>query len=233
MRWLVNLALSSIGAKVVMALTGLVLVAFLVGHMVGNLQVLGGQEPLNAYAAFLHSKPALLWVVRSGLILAAVLHIVSSVRLTWLNNAARPVAYAVKRPILSSFASRNMLVTGLVVFAFLVYHLLQFTWRLTNPAFSQLHDAQGRLDVYSMVVLSFSERLIAGAYVVALLLLGLHLWHAIGSTFQSLGLTTPKYRRLIDAVSLLVCAVLVVGNVSMPVAILMGLVQLPAGVIAP
>jgi succinate dehydrogenase / fumarate reductase, cytochrome b subunit len=233
MNWLVRVALSSIGAKVVMALTGVVLVGFLAGHMIGNMQVFGGQDPLNAYAAFLHSKPALVWAVRSVVILSALLHIFSSLRLSWLNNAARPQAYKVKRPIVSTLSSRNMLISGLVILAFVVYHLLQLTWRVTNPVYNQLVDPQGRPDVFSMVILSFRNPLIAGAYIVALVLLGLHLWHAIASMFQSLGLTAPKYEALINGVGLTVAAIIVIGNVTMPVAILLGWVAPAAGVVVP
>jgi succinate dehydrogenase / fumarate reductase, cytochrome b subunit len=236
MSWLIRLALSSIGAKVVMALTGVVLVGFLVGHMVGNLQVFGGPDPLNAYAEFLHSKPALVWTVRSIVIASALLHILSSLRLTWLNNAARPVAYRLKRPVISTLSSRNMFVSGLVIFAFVVYHLLQLTWRVTNPDFAAMVETVGtkqRPDVYSMVVASFRDPTIAGAYIVALVLLGLHLWHAIASMFQSLGLTAPRYESLIHGVSLTVATIIVVGNITMPVAILLGWIAPVAKAVIP
>jgi len=233
MRWLMNVLTSSIGAKALMAATGLILVLFLVGHMVGNLQLFGGPDMLNGYAEFLHSKPLVLWVVRLGMIAAVLLHILYSIRLTLLNNRARPTAYKLKRPISSTFASRNMFLTGLVVAAFVTYHLLHFTFRATHPAFATLKDAHGRFDVYSMVVQSFSDPLIAGAYIVALVLLGLHLWHAIGSTFQSLGLMSPKLQPIVSAMSLALAGLLVLGNVAMPIAVLLGLVARTQGVTLP
>ena len=233
MNWLIRLVLSSVGAKVLMALTGLVLVGFLVGHMVGNLQVFGGQEPLNAYAAFLHSKPALVWTVRAGVIGAALLHILSSLRLAYLNNAARPVSYRTKKAISSTWASRHMLLTGVVVLAFVAYHLLHLTWRVTHPAFRSLADAAGRPDVYSMVILSFRDPLLAGSYIVALVLLGLHLWHAVQSTFQSLGLNSPKTEAWIQAMSLGIATLIVLGNLTMPIAILMGWVAPAPGAMLP
>ncbi len=230
MRWLWNLTISSIGAKVLMALTGVVLVGFVFGHMIGNLQVFVGQETLNNYAVFLHSKPALLWVVRVGLLSCFVVHVIFSARLTLLNQAARPVAYQARKPLRSTFASRNMFVTGFVVLAFLLFHLAHFTWRITHPQYSELTDAAGRFDVYSMVILSFRDPIIAGSYIVAMILLGLHLSHAVSSIFQSLGLNTPLWFALTDKVGPVIAVIVVLGNLSMPIAILAGWVSLPPGV---
>jgi succinate dehydrogenase / fumarate reductase cytochrome b subunit len=230
MRWLWSFFTSSIGAKVIMALTGSVLVLFILGHMVGNLQVFIGQDALNTYAHFLQSKQGMLWVVRGTLLAFLILHVWSSARLTLDNRAARPVSYQSLKPIRSTFTSRNMFVTGFMVLAFLTYHLLHFTVKVTNPEYGTLVDSAGRPDVYGMVVLGFSQPLIAGTYIVAMVLLGLHLSHAISSTFQSLGINTPKWFWLTDKLGPVVAVIVVVGNLTMPVAALAGRLPLPGGV---
>src|SRR2546426_5597300 len=148
---------SSIGKKYIMAITGLLLFVFVIVHMLGNLQVYLGQEPMNAYAALLKSKPALLWTARVGLFIVAVLHIVSALQLAAENRASRPQAYAEGKPI-ATLASRTILVSGLIIFAFIVYHLMHFTFGVTNPDLMELHDAMGRHDVYTMVVEGFRNK---------------------------------------------------------------------------
>jgi succinate dehydrogenase / fumarate reductase cytochrome b subunit len=233
MRWLIGFLTSSIGAKVLMALTGAILVGFVVGHMVGNLQVFAGQDTLNDYAEFLHSKPLALWLVRLGLLGSFVLHVFFSARLTLLNKAARPVPYANATPLKSTFTSRNMFVTGALVLSFLVYHLLHFTLQATGEGFDALVQDLGggmtRPDVYSMVVLGFQNVWVSLAYIVAMVFLGLHLSHAISSAFQSLGLNTPRFFGITDKLGPIVAVIVVAGNLTMPLSILFGWVQLPGG----
>ena len=229
MNWLVDFAKSSIGAKVVMGATGLVLVGFVVAHMLGNLQVFLGQDVLNAYAKTLHDLGPLLWIARLVLIGSVVLHIASGLRLASLNKAARPVRYAYESTVQASFASRYMRMSGLVVFAFIVYHLAHFTLGVTHPE-HQMLDSLGRPDVYSMVILGFQQPLVAVSYIVAMVLLWFHLNHGASSLFQSLGLRHPNYNAVLDKVGPAVATLVVGGNIIMPLAILTGVIGADVGV---
>ena len=233
MAWVVKFAKSSIGAKALMAVTGLVLFGFVLVHMLGNLQVYIGQEEYNAYAAFLKGKPEILWGARSVLIASVLLHIVSGVRLNLLNSAARPVAYTKKIFTKATFTSRSMVLSGLVVLAFVIYHLLHFTLGVTDPSHYHLHDAQGRHDVYSMFIYGFKNVYVAVWYMISMVLLGMHLNHGASSLFQSLGLNGPRYSSLIERIGPVFATIIVIGNISMPLAVLMGWLTLPAGVHAP
>jgi succinate dehydrogenase / fumarate reductase cytochrome b subunit len=214
---------SSLGKKYVMAITGLLLFLFVVGHLVGNLQIfLGSPKPINDYAAFLKSRPALLWTARLGLLLLTTLHIVSALQLARENRAARPVAYREKKPLSASFASRTLVASGLVIFAFVVYHLLHFTIGAVDPVLLQLRDSLGRHDVYSMMVIGFSNVWVSLFYIIAMGLLCLHLSHGVGSIFQSLGLKNKTYGPLIDRGSKLAALAIFLGNSAIPIAVLLG-----------
>ncbi|RYF44913.1 MAG: succinate dehydrogenase cytochrome b subunit [Cytophagaceae bacterium] len=231
MGWVIRFAKSSVGAKLLMALTGLVLVGFVLGHMVGNLQVYLGPDVYNGYAAFLKSVPELLWPVRLFLLASVVLHIVSGIRLARINRAARPEAYHFKKYTRASFTSRTMLISGLVVLSFLIYHLLHFTLGKTDPMHFHLLDDKGRHDVYSMFVFSFQNVYVSVSYIVAMVLLGLHLNHGVSSLFQSLGINHPRFNGLLNKVGPIFSLVIVLGNISMPISVLMGWLTLPAGVV--
>ena len=215
---------SSLGKKYVMAITGLLLFLFVIVHMAGNLQVYLGPESMNAYAALLQSKPGLLWTARVGLFVIAVLHIVSALQLAAENRAARPQTYAEGKPI-ASLASRTILVSGLIVFAFIVYHLMHFTLGVTNPDFVDLHDPLGRHDVYTMVVEGFRNPYVSVFYILSMGLLCLHLSHGVSSLFQSLGIrrktTVASFNRFAQVSAILIF----IGNCSIPIAILAGLVR--------
>ncbi len=220
---------SSIGIKLIVAVTGGILLLFVFGHMVGNLQIFLGQDALNTYAERLRIIPELLYAVRLGLLVTAVVHVVLTIYLALQNNQARPIAYERKEVIKATLSSRTTVFTGLVILAFVLYHLMHFTWRVTNPEYSLLKDSLGRFDVYSMVILSFQNVFVTAAYVVAMLLLGYHLSHGIGSLCQTLGWNTPKTRPFFERLSVTVATIIVVGNISIPVSILLGLVKLPGG----
>ena len=220
---------SSIGIKLVVAVTGCLLLLFVIGHMVGNLQIFLGQDALNTYAEKLRAFPALLWLVRLGLLAIASVHVVLTIYLALQNNQARPTSYRRKEPIKATFSSRTTVVSGLVILAFVLYHLMHFTWRVTNPEYSALTDAQGRFDVYSMVILSFQNLYVSAAYIVAMLLLWYHLNHGVASVFQTLGWNTPRTRPAFERLALAVATIIVAGNISIPVSILLGLVKLPTG----
>lgn len=230
MGWLVEFVKSSIGAKIVMGVTGLILVGFVIMHMLGNLQVFLGPDALNGYAKSLHDLGPLLWVARLVLLGAVVLHLASGLRLASLNSAARPVAYAHETTVTATFSSRYMRMSGIVVLAFLVYHLAHFTLGLTHPEHKAMEDAMGRPDVYSMVILGFRQPIVAVSYIVAMVLLWFHLNHGASSLFKSLGLRHPNYNSMLDKVGPAVATVVVGGNIAMPVAILAGLIGSDVGV---
>jgi succinate dehydrogenase / fumarate reductase cytochrome b subunit len=216
---------STVGTKFLVALTGALLVAFVIGHMLGNLQIYLGPEAINSYAVFLKSKPGLLWGARLGLLAAVIIHIWGISRLSLRNQEARPESYALKRAVASSFSSRTMLLSGAVLLAFIVYHLLHFTIGATSPQQFRLIDELGRHDVYSMTILGFQQPLVAISYILAMGILGLHLAHGVASIFHSMGWSRPKTAPLIDLTGRLVALLLVIGNISIPISALLGWIQ--------
>lgn len=209
---------STIGKKVVMALTGAVGVGYLVAHMLGNLQVFEGVEKINAYAALLKSNAALLWAARSVLIVAVILHIVAAYQLARISRKSRPVGYRRWRAVGSDFASRTMRWTGPLVGLFIIYHLLHFTTGAAHPDFSERN-------VYHNIISGFRVWYVSAIYVVAMLALSLHLYHGAWSMFESLGINHPKYNRSIRALAAVVTLVVVAGFISIPVAVLLGLIS--------
>ena len=213
---------SSLGLKIVMALTGIVLFGFVVGHMIGNLQVYLGPEVFNHYAETLRElgHGMLLWVARAGLLVAVGLHIWSAWRLTLMNNAARPVGYREVERRESSYASRTMRWSGVILLLFIVYHLLHFTIGVhaVHP-----HFVPG--DAYHNFVTGFQNPLVSFFYILAMLALGLHLYHGAWSFMQTLGLSHPRYDHLRYAFAALVTIVILAGNISFPVAVLTGYVH--------
>jgi succinate dehydrogenase / fumarate reductase cytochrome b subunit len=222
---------SSIGRKWIVALTGLVLFGFVVGHLIGNLQVfLGSSEPINRYGAFLQGLGELLWAIRFFLLAMLVLHIVFTIKLRMENRVARPVNYAVIERRATSPAARWMLLSGLMVFCFIVYHLLHYTVQVPavngiGQNFETLHDSKGRHDVYRMMILGFSNPVASAFYVVGVALLSLHLNHGIMSMFQTLGLNSGKVRPLWEKGGPAVSWLIFLGYASIPVAILTGIVK--------
>jgi len=215
---------SSLGKKYIMAITGFLLFLFVIVHLLGNLQVYLGPEPMNAYAALLKSRPALLWTARAGLFIIAVLHIVSALQLAAENRAARPQHYAEGKPI-ATVASRTILVSGLIIFAFIVYHLMHFTVGITNPDFMELHDPLGHHDVYRMTVEGFRNPWVSAFYIVSMILLCLHLSHGVSSLFQSLGIRRKATVALINRLAQTSAILVLIGNCSIPISILAGVVK--------
>lgn len=220
---------SSIGKKLFMAATGLFMSLFVLGHLVGNLQIFLGQDQLNTYAQALKDLPALTWSVRTVMFICLVLHVWRGIQLYFENRASRPVRYHVNATVQASLASRTMIFTGIGIFLYVVYHLLHYTFIVTNPQYAGLHDALGRHDVYSMVVLGFQNGWISAVYVLAMLCLCYHLTHAIPSFFQTLGLNNDKTRLRFDIIGWLIATVIFIGYTMIPVAVLLKLVILPEG----
>jgi succinate dehydrogenase / fumarate reductase cytochrome b subunit len=229
--WLSSYVKSSVGAKHLMAVTGLVLSGFVLGHMAGNLLVLAGQDAINAYAHGIKNTPALLWGTRITLLVAVVVHVAAAVRLTAINRAARPVGYVRFKPVRTPFYARVMPWTGLILFAFIAYHLLHFTLGAVQPAsFAEAPgnvDALGRPDVYSMMVHGFRNPLVAGSYLVAMALLWMHLAHGVTSMFQSVGFHHPKYNTLVRYAGPVLAGMVFLGNTLIVLAILTGALALP------
>lgn len=229
MSWFTTYVRSSVGAKHIVGVTGLLMILFLIAHLVGNLQVFLGPEAMNEYGVWLRDlgHGALLWIVRFGLLATFVIHVAMTMRLAVLNRAARPVKYKHRKSLKTKWYSRSMAWTGLLILAFVVYHILHFTVGLVYPDYFQLKDPAGRHDVYSMLVLGFQVPAVSISYIVAMAMLCAHLAHGTPSWFQSLGWKHPKYDRLIQTGGKGFAWLLFLGYVSIPVAVWAGLVTLP------
>ncbi|MDX2267664.1 MAG: succinate dehydrogenase cytochrome b subunit [Bryobacter sp.] len=210
---------TTIGKKYVVAVSGAILFAFTIGHMLGNLQIYlpNAQEALANYAKLLHASAELLWAVRLVLLAALVAHFVTIAQLYMINKQARPQGYVKKTPTISTYASRTMYLSGPILLAFIVYHLAHLTLGTVHPNYVHL-------DPYNNLVYGFRQPLAAISYIVAMSMLGLHLVHGVWSMFQSVGFNHPRYRATTRAFATGAAAALAIGNISIPVAVLTRLV---------
>jgi succinate dehydrogenase / fumarate reductase, cytochrome b subunit len=218
MTWALPFYSTSIGKKVVMAITGLILFGFVIGHMLGNLQVFVGANQMNTYAATLKANAALLWGVRMVLLVAVILHIVAAVQLTRMSLHSRPEGYHYKDVIQADYAARTMRWSGPIIAVFVIYHLLHFTSGSVHPQFD-VHD------VYRNVILGFRVWPISAFYIVAMVALALHLWHGVWSMFQTLGLVNPKTDKIIHRLAATATLAIVIGFISIPMAVLAGFIS--------
>jgi succinate dehydrogenase / fumarate reductase cytochrome b subunit len=209
---------STIGKKIVMAVTGLIMVGFVIGHVAGNLLVFAGPARINAYGAFLKSTGELLWIVRLVLLASVLLHIVAAVQLTAIERAARPVGYARHRYQAASLASRTIRWGGVILAIFIVYHLLHFTVGSVHPDFSET-------DIYHNIVSGFAVKWVAIFYVIAMAALGLHLYHGAWSSVRTLGLSKPSPSPLVHRVSLILAIVVAGLFAAIPLAVLFGVLK--------
>lgn len=221
MSWLKQALGSSVGGKFLVAITGLGMVGFLVAHVSGNLLIFSGPEALAEYAEGLRKFPKLLLLARVGLVVMTFLHVTVAIKLNLANRAARPVQYQQKHYLRATFASRTMVYTGLLVLFYALYHLAHFTWRTTNPDIGAL----GPWEVHRMLVIAFQDPVQAGLYVVAMIVLGLHLSHGVSSLFQTLGWNHPKYNGMIRLLGPALGTVLALAYISIPVSVLLGIVK--------
>jgi len=206
----------------IVAVTGVVLIAFVVGHLIGNLQIFLGPEWVNGYAEKLRELGPFLWVIRVFLLANVLLHIFYTISLVLENRRARPVGYEEKEHVKATFASRHMALSGLVVLAFIIYHIAHFTVRVTDPRFLLLKaDPLNRYDVYSMMVYGFQNVFVSAFYIVGMFLLALHLSHGTSSFFQSLGLNDKKMAPRLATAGRVFAWLIFVGYISIPVAVLL------------
>lgn len=213
-----------------MALTGFGMFGFVIGHLIGNLQIFLGPEAINRYGSFLQSMGEMLWVARISLLVMIFLHIWAAIKLSAENRAARPVDYVQWDPTAASYASRTMLMSGLIIFFFIIYHLLHFTVQtrevnFTGQDFHTLVDAKGRHDVYGMMVQGFNQPIVSAFYIIAIGLLSLHLSHGVSAMFQSLGWKKNSYAGLLDGFAKAISIFIFVGYISIPISILFGFVK--------
>jgi succinate dehydrogenase / fumarate reductase, cytochrome b subunit len=233
---------SSIGAKWVMAASGLGLLLFVIAHMIGNLQIFLGRDKLNHYAETIQAMGVLLWIARFGLLALLVIHVATAFKLTAVNRAARPVAYTTAERRVTSYAARTMLMSGLIVLAFVAYHLAHFTFGWTDPKAFALEEtwvrnegpltgaaafgsSYERHDVYGMVVAGFQDPLVSILYVIAQALLAMHIWHGASSMLQTFGVTHPAVQVAKGSLGKALATLIFLGNVSIPLAVLFGWVK--------
>ncbi len=224
--WIVELYGSALGKKYVMAITGVIGLGFVIGHMIGNFKIYLGADSINFYGEWLRDSlgyPILphtgaLWLLRLGLIAALALHVHAAWSLTQMNHRARPQKYEASRDyVAADFAARSMRWTGVIVLLYIVYHLADLTWGWVNPAFV-------RGDVYGNMIASLGNGAVAALYIVANVALGVHLFHGIWSMFQSLGLNNRRFNKYRRHLAIALSGAIVVGNLSFPIAIQAGLV---------
>lgn len=216
---------STVGRKIVMAITGLMMLLFVIIHAIGNSTIYFNW--LNAYAEHLHALPPLVWIFRLILLGMFLLHGIYGIQITLENREAKPRAYAVRKDLSTTFASKNMIWTGLLIAAFLIYHLLHFTFQVTNPEISagRNPDELGRPDVFRMVVLSFQNSFISSMYILAMIALALHLSHGVQSFFQTLGLNNERIMPVIIKAGTIAAIILLLVYMAIPIVIIAGIVK--------
>jgi succinate dehydrogenase / fumarate reductase cytochrome b subunit len=226
MSWFGDIWKTAVGKKAVMAVSGIVLFGFVLVHMLGNLKLYQGREAMNEYARFLREigvpelpESGVLWIARSVLLIAVAAHIWAAWQVTRQSRAARPVSYQRRSVVQATYASRTMRWGGVILLLFVVYHLLHLTFGTVHPAF-----VEG--DVYSNVVRGFQVWWVAAFYIVAQAALGFHLYHGLWSLFQSLGWNHPRFNRWRRRFAQVFAAIVTLGNLSFPLAVLSGWVHL-------
>lgn len=227
--WWKPLASSTVGSKLLVAVTGVMLTGFVVAHLIGNLKMFEGPDAINSYAVMLKSNPAILWGARLGLLTVFAIHLTVALRLKLRSNAARPVPYVCNNTIQASLPSRLMPLTGLMILGFVVFHIAHYTLGVVHTAgasnYLSLHDSQGRHDVYRMVIAGFTTPWISVVYIVTQALLMIHLAHGIGSVFQTFGLNTQRTQKLFHCLSWTVASLIFLGNCAIVVAVWLGQVK--------
>jgi len=207
------------GKKAVMAVSGIVLAGFVLGHLAGNLQIFLGPDQFNGYARTLRHLPELIWPVRVLLLVMVLLHIWSSLQLAVLKSEARPIGYVRHQPAGSSYASRTMYWSGPIIFAFVVYHLMQFTFGVGGTPYNEF-------DAYGNVINGFKVPAVSIFYIIAMALLCLHLRHGLWSLFQTLGFYHPRHTPRIKRLASLISLFIFFGFISIPIAVMIHVIPL-------
>ena len=221
-----QLTQSSVGRKIIMAVTGIVLVAFVCVHLLGNSSLFVGADAINAYAQKLHSLGPFVWVFRLVMLAAFVIHIFFGIQLTLENKAATPEKNVQVKRLKTGFGAETMIISGLLLLAFVIYHLLHFTVRVPGMGVYEMNEATQMVNVYTMVVQGFKSALPVAAYVIAMCFLFLHVGHGFQSFFQTIGLSNDKSLPVMGLLSKLVAVVLLLGYISIPLLIVFGCVRI-------
>jgi len=220
---------SSIGRKTVVAVTGSLLVLFLIAHMLGNWNTLIGEEAMNHYAHTLQSMPGMVWTARIGLLLLLIVHMALAISLNIENRMARPQKYAFTDTVKATLASRTMVLSGLVLLFFIVFHILHFTAGVIDPETFHIQDAKGRHDAYRMVIYGFMNPYFSAFYIVSMLVLAFHLSHGIQSVLQTFGIANRQSMETVRKISIGLATLLFVGFSIVPLLIVLNIISLPAG----
>jgi len=225
--FLVDFYRSTIGKKIIMGITGLIGIGFVIVHMAGNLQVFIGAPKINAYGTLLHGPLAeVTWLIRIVLIVSVILHVLMAYQLTRISAAARPIGYQKKEPQVATLASRTMKWGGVLLLVFIVVHLLHFTTEQIDPAgWRGMTDLRGNRDVYGNIVGSFRIWWVAAFYIVAMIALGLHLYHGAWSSIRTLGYAKSTPNPLHRKLALGVAVVVWLGFTIIPVAVFAGFLR--------
>lgn len=231
MKVITNIFRSSLGKKYIMAISGCVLFLFVVGHLIGNLQIFLGPDAINRYGHFLQTTPELIWPARVFLVIILVLHVWAAIKLSIENRKARPIRYGYYQAFGSTYASRTMLMSGIIIFIFIIYHLLHFTAQVeyinfTHQNFNSFLDpadpAHPRHDIFKMMVVGFNNPWVSAFYIFGMALLCLHLSHGVSAMFNSIGWKNKVYGPFLDKLARVLAVLIFLGYTSIPVAILLG-----------
>jgi succinate dehydrogenase / fumarate reductase, cytochrome b subunit len=216
---------SSIGKKWVVALTGLILVGFVIGHLIGNLQIFLPPDYINSYAQKLQSLGPILWLIRLFMLTAFALHVINTIELVKENREARPARYEVERTKRATKASLTMIISGLILLAFILFHIAHFTVRAIPLPDVDAVDQTGRHDVHRMMISSFQNVWVSAFYLISMALLCMHITHGFQSVFQTLGMRTRRLAPLLTATSVCLGWFLFLGNAAIVLAILLRLLK--------
>ena len=215
---------SNIGLKILMAVTGVVMFGYLIGHVTGNMLVFKGPAAINSYSKFLHDSKGLLWGTRLLLVASVVIHIWATVRFLMLRNAARPVPYAMKAAHRTTFAARTMYWSGPVIALFIIYHILHLTTGTAHPNY-HVDPNTHEVDVYRNLVDGFTSPIASGLYIAAMLAIGFHLSHGVWSMLQTIGVNRPNWECALRTIAVIFAVVICGGFIAVPAAVLLGLVK--------
>lgn len=217
---------SNIGLKVLMAITGVVMFGYLIGHVSGNMLIFAGPAAINSYSKFLHDSKGLLWGTRIVLLASIVVHLWATIRFLKLRSDARPVPYGMKVPHGTSFAARTMYWSGPVIALFIVYHILHLTTGTVHPTFAKnVNLTTHEVDVYANLVEGFQRPLASGIYILAMLAIGFHLSHGIWSMLQTIGVNRPNWEPALRCVAVIAAVAITGGFIAVPAAVLLGIVK--------